>query len=190
MFRHALMFFGAVVLTLAAETTTAQIKGCPAGTAIQGIDFTTRKLVCVPVGVGALKVIDSANQEVGLLLDSGTLIRLLDNEWIVINFSRNGFFDTVFTVYFETVDCTGQMYFPDFFGPTLPRPVITVLRGSFATLYYPAPGTFVERTIRSFGNFGATGISECVLVSEFKASVGLPQTSTISAFTPPFRVEQ
>src|SRR5882762_1286239 len=35
--------------TVTTQTTTTQTLGCPAGQAVQGVDFNTRRLVCVSV---------------------------------------------------------------------------------------------------------------------------------------------
>src|SRR5438552_561227 len=131
MFRHVLMFFGAVVLTLAAGTTSAQVKGCPAGTAIQGIDFSTRRLVCVPVS-GALKVMDAANQQVGLLLGGDLLVRNVGNEWFSLSFTKLGLLTGGFVnYYYESEDCTGQPYLLDF--GELPRSATPIINGTYVT---------------------------------------------------------
>jgi hypothetical protein len=195
MLKRALMVFGLAALALAAETTSAQVttsahvKGCPAGTAIQGIDFSTRRLICVPVAgdAAAFKVMDSANQQLGFLLDSNILIRLVDNEWTAFFFQQDGFGPQGFGYLWESTDCTGQAYIQDFGG--MPRNAVPIVSGGFVTLYYGARETFVQRTIRSFKNFSSdTGFTDCVQ-TEFSAPVGVPQTATFSV-TPPFHIER
>jgi hypothetical protein len=47
--RLAVVIPSLVVLSLAAASAYAQVRGCPAGQAIQGVDFLARTLVCIPV---------------------------------------------------------------------------------------------------------------------------------------------
>lgn len=188
MFRQGLVL---AILTTAVHTADAQVKGCPTGTAVQGIDFGTKKLVCTPVGgAGALKVVDARGVEVGIY--AGTLLRLIGNEWISLAFFDFGFQDQQFTANFESADCSGPFYLNGGPGP-IPRSGATVLRGSYVTVYVPS--TFTRRTIRSFGNFGSAGVPECIPAGDPPGSGNVADVAdveifTIPAFTPPFRIAQ
>ncbi|HET7363793.1 MAG TPA: hypothetical protein VFJ70_09525, partial [Burkholderiales bacterium] len=167
-------------------------KACPSGTAVQGVDFYRHQLVCVPVGGGsdALKVMDANNQEVGVLDGYGSLARLVNNEWVQLIFTENGFNGNAFAVYYESADCTGPAYIPDFNQGFMPKIVGVTVNGTSATLYSAVPGTFAPRTVLSFQNVSSTGFDPLCQPTDGSAqTVGVPQTTTISN-NPPFRISQ
>ena len=166
--------------------------GCPDGTAVQGVDFVKRKLVCVPVGSGgsgALKVMDANNEQAGVFIGFGFLARLVNNEWTLLTFDSNGFMGGAFAVYYESNDCTGPAYIPDFSGTAIPKVVGSTVNGAFVTIYSPAPGTFADRTVQSFQNLSSAGFDACQSMAASVQTLGVPQTTTISN-NPPFRISQ
>ena len=167
--------------------------GCPSGTAVQGVDFVKRKLVCVPVnggGSGALKVMDANDQEVGAYTGSSTLARLVNNEWTQLFFDQNGFSGgSPFAVYYESADCTGPAYIPDFSNGIIPKMVGYTISGTSATIYSPVPGSFADRTVQSFQNLSSVGFDLCQPMQASVQFVGVPQTTTISNNSP-FRISQ
>jgi len=167
------------------------VKSCPAGTAIQGVDFYRQKLLCVPVGGGsdALKVMDATNQEAGVFIGFGFLARLVNNEWTQLTFDSNGFNGGAFAVYYESADCTGPFFVPDFSLATIPKVVGYTVNGTSVTIYSPTPGTLADRTVQSFQNLSSAGFDVCQPMAASVQTVGVPQTTTISN-NPPFRISQ
>lgn len=167
------------------------LKACPAGTAVQGVDFYRQKLLCVPVSGGsdALKVMDATNQEVGMFVGFGTLARLVNNEWTQLTFDQNGFLGNAFAVYYESADCTGPAYIPDFSGAVTPKVVGFTVSGTSVTIYSPVPGSFADRTVQSFQNVTSAGFDLCQPMAASVQTVAVPQTTTISN-NPPFRISQ
>lgn len=167
------------------------LKACPTGTAVQGVDFYRQKLLCVPVGGGsdALKVMDANNQEAGMFVGFGVLARLVNNEWTQLTFDQNGFNGNAFAFYYESADCTGPAYIPDFSGAAIPKVVGITVSGTSATLYSPVPGSFADKTVQSFQNVSSAGVDLCQPMGASVQTVGVPQTTTISN-NPPFRISQ
>ena len=167
------------------------VKGCPSGTVVQGVDFYRHQLVCVPAGGGsdALKVMDANNQEVGVFIGFGFLARLVNNEWTQLTFDSNGFNGGGFAVYYESSDCTGPAYIPDFSGSSIPKTVGYTVNGTSVTIYSPVPGSFADRTVQSFQNLTSAGFDLCQPMAGSVQTVGVPQTTTISN-NPPFHISQ
>ena len=190
---HAVLAICFLALGLSSQRLNAQVKGCPAGTAVQGVDFTSKKILCGSVaGSEGFKVMDANNRHVGFLVDAGNLARLIDNEWTLLPYTRGGFSPSGGWLYFESTDCTGPRYLPPDIERYLPRRVITQLNGAYLTLYYPANATATERTVRSQLGVPADGtiVSQCVPPdTQFTAQMAIPQTTTLSN-SPPFRIER
>ena len=172
------------------------LKSCPAGTAIQGVDFYRQKLLCVPVGGGsdALKVMDATNQEAGVFIGFGFLARLVNNEWTQLGFDSNGFNGGGFALYYASANCDAdaqapQPYIPDYSGAVIPKPLGYTVNGTSVTIYSPTPGTLADRTVQSFQNLTSAGFDLCQPMAPSVQTLGVPQTTTISN-NPPFRISQ
>ncbi len=169
----------------------SEVRGCPSGTAVQGVDFLRHKLVCVPVGGAsdALKVMDATNQEVGMFVGSGFLARLVNNEWTQLQFDENGFIGNGFAVYYQSVDCTGPAYIPDFSLTFIPRFAGVTVNDTSATIYSPVPGSLADRTVLAFQNVSSAGFDVCTPTDGSVQHVAVPQTTTIGN-NKPFRISQ
>jgi hypothetical protein len=189
MAKAGFVLFSAALLAIAADTAIAEVRGCPAGTALQGIDFSARKVICTPVvGAGALKVVDAQGAEVGLFTGSQSLARLVGNEWISLPFNANGFVGAAsLQNLFEAADCSGRSYIGDP-GPVVPRSGPLLIQGSYLTVYLPTSPLI--RTIRSYGDLTAAGVVNCTSLEPTDINVTLPDVRTIPAFASPFRVAQ
>jgi hypothetical protein len=168
-----------------------ELRSCPSGTAVQGVDFIKRQFVCIPVGggSGALKVMDANNAQVGVFIGFGVLARLVNGEWMQLTFDRNGLNSGGLGFYYESNDCTGPAYLPDFSPDSIPRFAAFTVNGTSATIYSPVPGTHTEKTIQSTQNLFSAGFDACQLTDGSVQPVAVPQATTISN-NAPFRIEQ
>ncbi len=140
-------------------------------------------------GAGGLRVLDSKDEVVGLLLESDHVVRLIDGHWFAPTVDKAGFVETGLFYLYESTDCTGQPYLeyndriPDWGGSSLGG-------GSSLTIYYAAP-PITPRTIQSSRSVFSSGPPQpCLGPLNFAGiPVGTPTTATLTA-TPPFRLAE
>jgi hypothetical protein len=57
-------------------------------------------------GPGELRVLDSGNELVGPLVESGSIVRLIGDTWFALRIDRNGFVERGVFYLYESTDCT------------------------------------------------------------------------------------
>ena len=120
---------------------------CPAGQAIQSVDFAKHTVTCVPLPQSdALRVVDNDGQLVGMLLDASpaqTMARQFGNRWYRFQANGEGFVDTPgdTVLVYESTDCTGTGYVLAFPSEQLLPDGQNVGTGASTTFYIGTPGT-------------------------------------------------
>ena len=136
---------------------------CPAGQAVQSVDFDKRTLSCVPLPSGsqwsAVRVVDNSGQLVGMLMDHGVLVRQFGNEWHSIHANSAGFSGDVVLFWYQSSDCTGTAYIA-FDQAQVPHSVAQLGTGASATFYVPTPNTETNITVASFQPLSMPGTCE------------------------------
>jgi len=174
------MIFAAVSFTsvsAAPPTTPPATASCPAGQAVQGIDFSKRTVTCVVLPTStaesdALRVVDNDGQFVGMLVDanSSSYARQVGNRWYLFlaQLRDEGFQEIGVTFFYESADCSGPPFILDV-GRLLIVPANNVGAGASTTFYVGTPGT--ATTINSLSSLRSgvcsptrTGLPEQVQV--------------------------
>lgn len=163
--------------------------------------ITSDKLALGVIPAGPLRVVDSNGLEVGLYTFDTESMTFRNHEgaihyfasidvWVKLLLTSEGFFNNgIFTLLYESIDCSGQGYARNS-SDSESSAVDRLVHPGFTsgTTAYVINGSPSYRTIRSAMSLGAT-IPEprCEALGTNDTLVPV-QTVTLPAFTPPFRV--
>ena len=181
-------------ISAAPPTSPPATAACPTGQVVQAIDFAKRTVTCValPTGSGksALHVVDNNGQFVGMLVDSGLLLRKFNDKWYLFFGSQGdvGFVESGVSLFYESSDCTGPGFILNDESSLLPG-TFNVGSGASTTFYVPTPGTATTIIYSSFLNINAaTPAGVCGQPREpASAPVAVPMQVNVNT-TLPWRV--
>lgn len=147
-------------------------------------------------GPGALSIVDSLGQPVGMPMDltQGTILRQQGTDWVSLPSNANGFTAAAITFYHRTTDCSGDRYMLNYNGAGLVYS--GQLRGT--TVFYTRLVDPMHTTTTSVGSYeviaigqSATSPGTCYTYAS-TLPVGLVVTATdpaIGTLVPPFHVQ-
>lgn len=162
---------------------------CPTGQAVNGVNFKTEALNCVPVSSPAsnsFRVVDNDGRLVGKLIGGGHVASLVNGEWFFLRVLTTGFPDRFVTFWYESVDCSGTGYVQDD-TTTLPRSAGWLGSGASITLYTGAASRRVLRSLRAFHESNPN--PTCNVMPDTQLDVALPTLVNVTA-TLPFRLTE
>ena len=153
-------------------------------------------LAAIPRGGSGLRVLDSTNNEVGMLLQQGMFAARVGDQWIGVPFTEAGVVESGVTLMYETADCSGPAYVRaqrakkkagSLDGP--PNEVEIVLGPNGSVSFYDfALETVTTRTMQSTLFLHSSGNTQC---SPFPSSQVVGTARSFNAtMNAPLRIEQ
>lgn len=149
-----------------------------------------------PAGAGALSIVDSLGQAVGMPMDlyQGTIARQIGTDWVSLPATANGFTPGAITFYHKTSDCSGDRYMLNYNGAGLVY--AGQVRGT--TVFYTRLVDPARTTTTSMSSYEVLAIGQdptttgtCYTYS-LTLPVGLVVTATdatLGTLVPPFHVQ-
>ncbi len=183
------------------KTNNGQIRIVAAGEAClpseRSIQWSAGATVAAPPPVltpGPLRVIDQNGAAVGVLVTSGIAAKQAGDLWVALPVTPMGFQSSAPTDvvgFYQTSDCSGDMYLPVDTGNLLRSGIVAPNSEAKLTLWYAGKPEVDRTTIQGYGHYsGGTWTCTAFTPGPWMPLFGKAGTLDLSTLQAPFKIVQ